>query len=384
MAQTIEQLIEEVEKELPEELHDILKEREGAAIFAQKLPEVFPPASVSDEELPTAKKWNRIAGFYLQQKRFHEALVIYAALYDQMLAFQEETGSRCHKGLPLIRMSDCYSLLNYGLISARYLMLTLVEDAIREKGRITSERSGTYFRSVWIGRLSDAEFSRYSGRVVQVHQSDERAAFYPEWVLQQLDTEWISQAPSFQEAGVFVANRRYINHLIGLLGDRAGKNLEELADYLVSCMPGCRTARRQRSSSTEYDLVCSMDGLELDFRSEFGRYFVCECKDRAKAADFTTMAKFCRVLDSVKARFGILFSSQGITGEGERSYAELEQLKVFQDRGIVIVVVDRKDLERLAKGANFISILRSKYERVRLNLAPVVGARPARRVRRRE
>lgn len=134
MAQTIEQSIEEVEKELPEELHDILKEREGAAIFAQKLPEVFPPASVSDEELPTAKKWNRIAGFYLQQKRFHEALVIYAALYDQMLAFQEETGSRCHKGLPLIRMSDCYSLLNYGLISARYLMLTLVEDAIRERG----------------------------------------------------------------------------------------------------------------------------------------------------------------------------------------------------------------------------------------------------------
>jgi hypothetical protein len=48
--------------------------------------------------------------------------------------------------------------------------------------------------------------------------------------------------------------------------------------------------------------------------------------------------------------------------------AALEQLKISQDRGIVIVVVDQKDLERVAQGANFISLLRSKYERVRLNL----------------
>jgi hypothetical protein len=72
-------------------------------------------------------------------------------------------------------------------------------------------------------------------------------------------------------------------------------------------------------------------------------------------------------LDSVKARFGILFSIKGISGEGKRRDADLEQLKVFQDRGIIIVVIDRDVLERLAQGANFISILRTKYEGVRLN-----------------
>jgi hypothetical protein len=80
------------------------------------------------------------------------------------------------------------------------------------------------------------------------------------------------------------------------------------------------------------------------------------------------MAKFCRVLDSVKSRFGILFSKLGVTGEGKTKNAELEQLKVFQDRGMVIVVVNQKDLKQLAGGANFISLLRTKYERVRLNL----------------
>ena len=64
--------------------------------------------------------------------------------------------------------------------------------------------------------------------------------------------------------------------------------------------------RRKRSWSTDYDIVCSMEGFEVDFRSELG-YFVCECKDWNQPADFSVMAKFCRVLDSTKSRFGVLF-----------------------------------------------------------------------------
>jgi hypothetical protein len=169
--------------------------------------------------------------------------------------------------------------------------------------------------------------------------------------LQQLDRDWITRAPTPQEAGVFASNPRYIEHLIRCLGDPSGKALEALADYLMSCMPGCRTMKRKQSPSTDYDLICSVEGIELDFRSELGRYFVCECKDRSGPADFTAMAKFCRVLDSVKSRFGILFSRKGISGEGTHRNAALEQLKIFQDRGTVIVVVDQKDLDRVAQGS---------------------------------
>jgi hypothetical protein len=56
-----------------------------------------------------------------------------------------------------------------------------------------------------------------------------------------------------------------------------------------------------------------MAGMDVDFRSELGRYFVCECKDWKGPADFASMAKFCRVLDSTKSRFGILFSKNGIS-----------------------------------------------------------------------
>jgi hypothetical protein len=82
----------------------------------------------------------------------------------------------------------------------------------------------------------------------------------------------------------------------------------------------------------------------------------------------TEFAKFCRVLDSVKAKFGILFSKNGISGKGSGDDAAREQLKVFQDRGVVIVVIDERDLKEVAGGRNFISLLRSRYESVRLDL----------------
>ena len=50
------------------------------------------------------------------------------------------------------------------------------------------------------------------------------------------------------------------------------------------------------------------------------------------------------------------------------SGACLEQIKVFQDRGMVIVVVDVSDIKAVMNGANVIHILRDRYERIRLDL----------------
>jgi hypothetical protein len=47
---------------------------------------------------------------------------------------------------------------------------------------------------------------------------------------------------------------------------------------------------------------------------------------------------------------------------------------VFQDRGIVIVVIDAGDLTKVAEGANFIRLLRERYEAVRLDIRGDAGA----------
>jgi hypothetical protein len=340
--------------------------RNSAAELIQNLAEEFAPSQVV-RNADRQRTWELIGLIYLHIKRSTEALEIFRKLYYHMLAAQDELGERFHKGTPLCWMADCFRMMGHRVTACRYLMLTVVEDGISGAGKVTLE-TGAYWRLVWSGLLSEAEFRRYAAEAYDVFQRPGQEGFYPEWVLQTLDAEWITQVPAPQESGVFVANLRYIERLIGRLGDGTGRSLEALANYLLSCMPGCRVASRKRSYSSEYDVVCSVEGLETDFRSELGRYFVCECKDLGTAATVTDLAKFCYVLDSIKSRFGIMFSTHGITGEDGNRYADRERLKVFQNRGIVIVVIDKNDLERVGKGTNFITLMRSKYEKVRLDV----------------
>jgi hypothetical protein len=274
--------------------------------------------------------WARVGLVYRELGRHYEALSIFRNLYYHMLTAQQETSSRCHKGMPLCWMSDCYFAIGYPLMSLRYLMLTLVEDAITNQGRALSpQQTGVYWRTVFRGWLSEDDLSRYTSQIYGLYKSNPDEAQFPESVLQKLDNNWLTWGPTPPEAGIFDVNVHYLRYLMARLGEGSGKILEQLAEYLLACMPGCRTTRRVTSNSTDYDVVCAMEGLESDFRSEFGRYFVCECKDWAEPANFTSFAKFCRVLDSIKARFGILFSKHGISGTGRREDAELEQLKVF-------------------------------------------------------
>jgi hypothetical protein len=89
------------------------------------------------------------------------------------------------------------------------------------------------------------------------------------------------------------------------------------------------------------------------------------------------MAKFCRVLDSSKAKFGILLSKNGISGVARTTDAAREQLKVYQDRGIVVVVLSLEDLGSIAEGASLIALLRKRYEAVRLDLQEIRTKKPA-------
>lgn len=224
---------------LPAKLYPVLDKRDGAAEFVRELPCAFEPTSVMDGEA-NQDAWTSVAGFYLAQGRVHEALSIYSALYEHMLLAQEKTDTRYHKGTPLVRMSDCYARLGYNLISRRYLMLTLVEDAIRESGKVSPDTTGVYFRLVWGGGLSDTQLKQYAAKVYALSQENAVDSMYPEWVLQHLDQSWIAQVPAPQEVGVYAANARYVRKLLAGLGGRTGETLELLADYVLSCMPGCR------------------------------------------------------------------------------------------------------------------------------------------------
>jgi len=343
----------------------------GAALLIKELPSSLPPERVAEHGTDERKVWEYIGLFYRSQQRWYDAIAIYSSMYYHFLGLQETTGNRVHKGMPLVWLADCYLSLGLKTLSSRYLMLTLVEDAITLKGKIDPIETGSYVRLAWAHGFTDIEIKKYADQAYKIWEVYPSESMYPEWILQELDQDWIVEVPGPNEATFYTANEIYIKHLIDGLKEPSGKVLERLAEYLLSCMPGCKTSRRNATESTDYDVVCSLQGPDIDFRSELGRYFVVECKDWKDPVDFSSFAKFCRVLDSVKSHFGIIFSKYGITGEGHNSNAEREQLKVFQDRGMVIIVVKEIDLDYVSHGGNFISLLKNKYEKVRLDLRSI-------------
>ncbi|MBI4623463.1 MAG: hypothetical protein HY736_09640 [Verrucomicrobia bacterium] len=374
-------VLEETREKLAPALFKRLEANEGAALLLKDLPSYYPPSDVAAGDKSTAFRAWELAGLYYRNRgRPHEAVRIFLLLYEHQLKSQAHAG-RVHKGTPLLWIGDCYELMGFAALRMRFWMLTLCDEAVTVKGKVNPEKSGIYFRLVWRAGLPDSELKRYVGEAYAWYCAHKDEGLFPERILQELDKKWMVESPTPAETFVFTSSPLYVRALREKFGGGDGQAMELVCDYLLSCIPGCRTSRRVRGKNKEHDIVCSFDGLEVDFRAEFGRHFVCECKDWKKPVDFGAFAKFCRVLDSTKSRFGILFSRAGITGA---SGAEREQQKVFQDRGMVIVVIDEEDFRKAEAGENFVSLIRDKYERVRLDLPSESGSSCAKAKRRRE
>jgi hypothetical protein len=364
-----DKFLADLKERLPEHLRERLLQPHAADELVKELPSLFPPARLAADE-KGRRTWELTGLLYLSRGRHHDAIAIFNSMLKQMYTHQDHTSAFVHKGVPLVWLADCYQALGYRALAKRFLMLTLCEDAIECKGRLNPSTIGVYHRLVWQFGLPHKMIQDYAVKMAELASKKSEYKLFPEASLLDLDSDWQTEIPTAQETTQFVSNTFYIRHLMRQLGDDTGTALERLAHYLMSCIPGIRVARRKKTYSTDHDLVCAVDGSAVDFRSELGRYFVCECKDWNRPADFTSFAKFCRVLDSVKARFGIFFSKNGISGARRTTDAVREQLKVFQDRGLIIVALDKGVLKKLAEGKSLIAILRHKYELIRLDLRP--------------
>lgn len=369
------------DKKLPPELSELLRTTAPLELlkliveikddctvkFVDGLRKAFRPADVVGDT-KQRRVWMFFATSLAGSGRFSEALQVFESLYEHLLAHQEATKKYIEKTIPLVWMSECHERLNHPVHAKRYVMLTLCDEAIGNEGGVFVERSGCYTRLVWHFGLADAEYRRYSKEFWDLHQMDRWQSRFPEWCLQRVDQQWMTEVPSATEVNLYKMSRPYARCLLDQTQDKAGEAFEHLAQYLVGTMPGCRAMRRVKTKTSDLDVVGVFEGSFMDFRAEVGRYFLVECKDWTKPANLTTVAKFCRVLGSTKCQFGVLFSQKGVSGRKRNQHGQREIDKVFQDSGIVIVVVDKDDLERVVSGANFLTMLREKYEKVRLDL----------------
>jgi len=76
-------------------------------------------------------------------------------------------------------------------------------------GTVNPISTGSYFRLVW-GGMSDAEFRRYATRFWELGNAEQKAAMFPEALLQRVDDDCLVEVPSAAEAFVYSANGAYV------------------------------------------------------------------------------------------------------------------------------------------------------------------------------
>jgi hypothetical protein len=323
-----------------------------------------------------------------------EQISIFLALHQHLTSYKEPLW----RAPPLVQLSQIFYKRGFTWVSRYYAMLALCDESRNTGGKLTVEQT-SYSLMLGMHNMTEAEILRYSESAFEIQQSlPENLRNFPEAVITKLDQNWKTGVPSVSEYGIYYSNGVLIRHVLdeisrvstrlaairkskkdgtyveengdeGLHTTLQGDLLEFLGRYVMACMPGTRintTKIRQSGTNTDYDIVCSLDGFQVDFRTELGRYFIGECKAWADPVNFDVIAKFSRVLDSVRSKFGIIFSMSGLTGEGKLENAESEQLAIYRDRGMVIVSVNENDLLEISNGTNFINMIREKYDDIRL------------------
>jgi hypothetical protein len=315
--------------------------------------------------------WEDIGTYYRIANRFNEALNIYLTEYEKIIEVQLSTNQRIHKGSPLCWISDIFLNLGFFVLAKRYIMLTLCEDVISGEGEIIPNNTGVYWRLCWFYGFSDSNIKKNINEIWKNIENKPAYYIFPEWALQNLeDSSWQFEYPNPVESNKYYVNHKYIERLIeDSTEDKTGKTFECLIEYLMSSIPGIRTKRRLITPSTDYDVMCVLEGEFSDFRTEISKYFICEAKNWDKPSDFSTLIKLVGVSEDIASNFGILFSKEGISGKDKNIDGQREILKTFHGKKIIIVVLDSNDIASCISGESLISIIRNNYEKVRLDIS---------------
>lgn len=157
-----------------------------------------------------------------------------------------------------------------------------------------------------------------------------------------------------------------------------GEALEKLAAYLLLLIPGWLPLRNMQDEkqTAEIDLVVRNVYPNGNLMADiFGRYFIVECKNWKKPVGARDVGYFLNKIRLSHATFGIIFSHEGITGEGEEERAAKELTRrAFHEDKSVCIVISRKDLESLKKGdTTFRSLLLELFEEFRFGRPKHLG-----------
>jgi hypothetical protein len=228
--------LQEAIKALPPELQRLLVRHEGARFSSEWLKQKYPKEAFRDSASEAVFNWDMTGMWFASQNRLYEALSIHSELYSLMCAAESGHGS-IHKGLALVRLRDWHRRLEHPWHEERYLLLTLIQDAIRSKGSIIPENTGIYHRFRWEHGRSDAEFNEIAESAWKTFSDNSDLHEFPEEILCRLESSLSKRTAAYAEADLYEINVEYASMLYKRAAQKDWRALERLTSYELSTMP---------------------------------------------------------------------------------------------------------------------------------------------------
>lgn len=148
-----------------------------------------------------------------------------------------------------------------------------------------------------------------------------------------------------------------------------GKSLEHIAEILFDAI-SCVSVRDTRVSTRpgEIDLIVERTGSKrLTIFDYYGRFIPVECKNWMDPVPVSEVGNFESTLVRTDTNLGVLFAWSGISGEDQDNHAQRLVDNRSPERP-TIIVVDERDLYRIAQGKSFYDILDEKLYQRRFDL----------------
>lgn len=362
------------------ELAKMLPERDSLARVLDHLDAVTTESLLIEEAFERRRLWQDSGLFYAHSSRLREAIELFSHMHEKISELRAKRKSWIPCGMPLVWMSEYYVLLNCPHLAFRSLLLSGISDAVRDEGHV-NPKAGFYWRARWRESLSDGEITRFYLDAFTEYQKREPYCEFPEFILSKVGAHFSYPYPSTSELDIYRVNSTYARLILSNIdsaqknkGKVDGKDLEGLAAYLLSCIPGFEVELNISTGDSQVDALIRNRGPRYDFREDLGTYIAVECKDWSKPVGSKEVGWFVNKLQTQDCRAGILFSAKGITGnargeaDSDARYAALTLLKAHQRAGKIVMVLDWEQFSAAVQGNSLIRRLQDAYEEVRFDI----------------
>lgn len=178
------------------------------------------------------------------------------------------------------------------------------------------------------------------------------------------------------------ATRAWIAEIEDGSNAKKGRGLEDLAQRMFSAIPGLELATpRQRNLKNTAEIDLAFRVQRTSPIESFGRALVLECKNQSKKLSSEQVMRFAGKLEDAHLPGGVFVTLGAVSGAEEYATAARAELDKQRTRGIVIVVVERSELDAVASGEHLAAALERKFMMMSLygrhELVPAGDLRPS-------